>query len=436
MDEKRLKYSQKAIAFFICALVFGLLYNFAAWRTSTLPFVSSFVFDFEKNIPFLPLSIIPYMTSGMFFCLVFFWCTSFQQLKTLTKRMLFVTIIAGIFFILLPLKFSFSKPEISNNILKIPFQFLSKFDSPFNQSPSLHIAYAFIFWTIIRNFASKWKYFLGFWLILLGISTLTTYQHHFIDILTGALLAQISFVIFPLDKENFENRNLIVANYYFLFGWILISAAFILVKFYNPWWYFLLWIAFVMLVVGFQYQKNNVYFLKNREGNIPFFKKMFYFPYQFIYWIFLTFFRINKTPIEIAPNLFISSKLSKKDLESFKIDKSILVYDLSAETSETKIIKENSTYFSFPYLDIGGFDVEETEKLVLEISKNYKKLPKEGKILIHCTMGFTRSTIIGILVTKNILSLPLNEAIDKIKLKHKKAVIHPYLHSFMKKINL
>lgn len=436
MDEKRLKYSQKTIAFFICALVFGLLYNFAAWCASTLPFVPSFVFDFERNIPFLPLTIIPYMTSGIFFFLVFFWCSNFQQLKVLTKRMLFVTIIAGVFFILFPLKFSFSKPEISNNILKIPYQFLLEFDSPFNQAPSLHIAYAFIFWTIIRNFTAKWKYFLGFWLILLGISTLTTYQHHLIDVLTGVVLTLISFVVYPLNKENFENRNSIVANYYFLFGWILILASFLLAKFYNSYWYFLLWIAFVMLVVGLQYQKNNVHFLKNKEGNIPFYKNVFYFPYQFIYWLFWKFFRVNSTPIEVAPQIFISSKLSKKDLELFKIDKNTFVYDLSAETCETKAIKENSSYFSFLYLDIGGFDVNKTEKLILEISKKHKTLPKDGKILIHCTMGFTRSTVIGILVTKNILSLPLNEAVTRIKLKHKKAVIHKNLLSFLKKNNL
>ncbi|WP_307455754.1 hypothetical protein [Chryseobacterium sp. SORGH_AS_0447] len=58
--------------------------------------------------------------------------------------MLFVTITAGIFFITVPLRFSFTKPEVSQNILGLPFSFLKTFDSPFNQSPSLHIAFAFI----------------------------------------------------------------------------------------------------------------------------------------------------------------------------------------------------------------------------------------------------------------------------------------------------
>ncbi|RXM40309.1 hypothetical protein BOQ62_06250 [Chryseobacterium sp. CH21] len=65
--------------------------------------------------------------------------------------MLFVTVIAGICFLLFPLKFSLPKPEVNSSILGYSFQFLKAFDSPFNQAPSLHIAYAFIFWSVFRN---------------------------------------------------------------------------------------------------------------------------------------------------------------------------------------------------------------------------------------------------------------------------------------------
>ncbi|MEI7489123.1 MAG: phosphoesterase, partial [Chryseobacterium sp.] len=139
MDEKRLKFKQKIYAMLLCSVVFMIVYNYSAWHVSRIEKVFSFVFDFEKYIPFLPWTIIPYMTSGLFFCAVFFFCNTKEQLKVLTKRMLFVTIIAGICFLLFPLKFSLQRPEVNGSIFGYSFQFLTTFDSPFNQAPSLHI---------------------------------------------------------------------------------------------------------------------------------------------------------------------------------------------------------------------------------------------------------------------------------------------------------
>ncbi|WP_082891154.1 phosphatase PAP2/dual specificity phosphatase family protein [Chryseobacterium glaciei] len=433
MDEKRLKFKHKIYALLLCSVVFMIVYNYTAWYVSRLEKVPSFVFDFEKYIPFLPWTIIPYMTSGLFFCSVFFFCNTKEQLKVLTQRMLFVTVVAGICFLLFPLKFSLQRPEVNNSIFGYSFQFLTTFDSPFNQAPSLHIVYAFIFWSVFRNL-KKWRIFLMIWLVAIGISTLTTYQHHLIDIISGTILAHISFIIFPYQKNNFLYRNFQVANFYFLLGWIIVSVSLLLYKFSHAYWLIFLWMALVMIIVGYQYQKNNIHFLKDNNGNISFFKKIFYFPYSLIYWIFWKFLRKNKRPLEIVDNIYISSKPDKKDLQDFEINKNIFIYDLSSEIEENSEIKEKSTYYSVPFLDIGMLDIHQTKKLVLKITENYHQLPKDGKILIHCTMGYTRSSVIGILVMKNILSLPLDQAITNMKVLNKNAIIHSYIYDFLKKI--
>lgn len=432
MDEKRLTIQQKIYAFLLCTIVFAVVYNGSALYLSTLAEVPSFVFRFEKYIPFIPWTIIPYMTSGLFFCLVFFCCTHKEQLKVLTQRMLFVTIIAGIGFVLFPLKFSLPKPETENIFFGYSFQFLKIFDSPFNQAPSLHIAYAFIFWSVFRNL-KKGRNLLMVWLILLGISTLTTYQHHCIDIITGSILAHLSFVIFPYRKNDFLYRNFQVANMYFLSGWILILAALLLNEFSGNAGLFLWWPALMNLFIGLHYQRNNIYFLKDQNGNIPWFKKVLYAPYLLIYWVFWKFFRKNKIPVEIIPGLYISSRPDAEDLKNFGNIDSLKVYDLSAEMEEISMIKEKLNYHSVSFLDIGSFETDTTKKLVADISESYKALPEEGKILIHCTMGFTRSSVIGILVMKNILSLPLDEAINTMKTINKNMVIHSYLQDFLKK---
>ncbi|WP_312298557.1 phosphatase PAP2 family protein [Chryseobacterium sp.] len=432
MDEKRLTIQQKIFAFFICTIVFAVVYNGSAWYLSILEEVPSFVFDFEKTIPFIPWTVIPYMTSGVFFCLVFFFCRNKEQLKVLTQRMIFVTVVAGIGFLLFPLKFSLLKPETENSIFGYSFQFLKTFDSPFNQAPSLHIAYAFIFWSVFRNL-KKGRTILIIWLILLGISTLTTYQHHCIDLLTGSILAHLSFIIFPYKKNDFLYRNDQVANVYFLSAWTMILAALLLNEFSGKFWLLLLWPALMGLCIGFQYQKNNIYFLKDRKGNISWIKKIFYAPYLFIYWIFWKFFRKNKTPVEILPGIYISSRPDAEILKNFGITDISSVYDLSAEMEEIRVLKKQFIYHTVPFLDIGYLDVSTVKKLITDITKRYTQLPENRKILIHCTMGFTRSSVIGILVMKNILSLPLEEAINTMKTINKDMVIHSYLRDFLKK---
>jgi len=255
MTEKKLKIRQQAFALTLCTVVFMTVYNAATWYASSLDQLPSFTFDFERSIPFLPLSIIPYMASGFFFCTVFFSCRDKYQLKILTWRMLFVIIAAGIIFTTTPLKFSFTKPEVSNDILNLPFLFLKIFDSPFNQSPSLHIAFAFIFWSVFRDLA-RWRIFLMISLILVGISTLTTYQHHVIDILTGAIVAHISFLVIPYRKSKFEYRNFQFANYYFLSGWILISAGLLTDHYLGSEGFIFFLPASATFMIGYYYQNN------------------------------------------------------------------------------------------------------------------------------------------------------------------------------------
>ncbi|MEG0926357.1 phosphatase PAP2 family protein [Chryseobacterium sp.] len=432
MDEKRLKIKQKIYALILCSVVFMLVYNYTAWYISTLAEVPSFIFDFEKYIPFIPWTIIPYMTSGLFFCVVFSLCKSKEQLKNLTQRMIFVTILSGICFFLFPLQFSLPKPETNNPFLGYSFQFLKTFDSPFNQAPSLHIAYAFIFWTVFRN-RKKGKFFIMLWLILLGVSTLTTYQHHFMDVITGSLAAHISFIIIPYRKKDFRYRNFQVANYYFLSSWIFILFALLLNQFSGYPGFILLWPALMTFSIGYHYQKNNIYFLKDQNGNMTWIKKIFYAPYLLMYRGFWKFLRKNKNPAEPIPHLYISSRPDRNVVERLKINKNTFVYDLSPEMEEISLLKEQSSYHFHPILDIGSFDIEDTQRLIAEISSQYKHLPKDGKILIHCTMGFTRSSVIGILVIKNILSLPLEEAITIMKTSNKNMIIHSYLQDFLKK---
>ncbi len=130
----------------------------------------------------------------------------------------------------------------------------------------------------------------------------------------------------------------------------MILAALLLNEFSGKFWLLLLWPALMGLCIGFQYQKNNIYFLKDRKGNISWIKKIFYAPYLFIYWIFWKFFRKNKTPVEILPGIYISSRPDAEILKNFGITDISSVYDLSAEMEEIRVLKNNSFITLFHFL--------------------------------------------------------------------------------------
>lgn len=431
MDENRLTFRKKFLAMLLCSLVFSVVYNGATFYASNLENVPSFTFDFEKYIPFIGWTIIPYMTSGLFFITVFFFCKSLEELKILTKRILFIIIFAGICFVLFPLKYSFPKPIVDQYFLKIPFQFLKTFDSPFNQAPSLHIAFTIVFWSVFKNI-EKWKYFILIWLLAIALSTLTTFQHHLIDVFTGVLLAYLSFILFPFRKNDILFRNDIVAHYYYFIGILVLFIAFLFQKYFGQFWLLLIWPSFVILTIGFHYQKNNVYFLKNKKGEISVLNFIFYAPYILLYKLSWIFYRKNRLPVEIAPQLFLSSRLSNNDLQKFNHTPTY-IFDLSAEMEENEILINKTNYTFHPILDIGTFNEMQTEYLIATICSIYSKLNPTEKILIHCTMGVSRSSAIGILVIKNILSLPLDEIITQMKFKNKECKIHPYLKDFLNK---
>lgn len=430
-----MKYT-KAKALCLCTAVFLLVYRSAAWYTSNLDHVPTFLFNFEERMPFIPWTILPYMTSGIFFSLVFFLCEDLLELKVLTKRMLFTTVVAGLCYIIFPLRFSFPKPEVESFIFRPFFKFLEMGDLPYNQAPSLHIAFAFIFWTVFTKMKFPLRFFVGSWLILVGFSTLTTYQHHFVDIISGFILAHFCFVIIPFKKEDLAYKNLRVANYYYLSAGIVGFVTMFLVHLYSSNWLIFIWLFILLVIMGYNYQQNRTHFLKNKNGKILFYNFIFYFPYWFVYWFFWKFLRKNRKPIQIHQQIFISSRLDAEESKNFVNDSETIVYDLSAELIENKILLKNSKYNFHPFLDVGSYDINELRFLVNKIANEYRQLNSNSKILIHCSMGYSRSALVGVLVLKNILYLPLDKAIEKVRESNKDAIFSKSLLNFIKQHKL
>lgn len=174
-------------------LSYGVANHLAAQRAD----VPSVVFDFEYSIPFWAWTILPYWTVNAFYVGSLFVHRSAQAVDVQGRRLLTAQLIAVSCFLLWPLRFSFERPETSG-WAGFMFDALTSFDKPYNQAPSLHIALLLILWVVYApRLARLPRWGLHLWFALIGLSVLTTYQHHFIDIPTGLALGAFCLWLWP-----------------------------------------------------------------------------------------------------------------------------------------------------------------------------------------------------------------------------------------------
>lgn len=179
-------------------LSYGLANHLAAQRAD----VPSVVFDFERSIPFWAWTILPYWTVNAFYVGSLFVHRSAQAVDVQGRRLLTAQLIAVSCFLLWPLRFSFERPETSG-WAGLMFDALTSFDKPYNQAPSLHIALLLILWAVYApRLARVPRWGLHLWFALIGVSVLTTYQHHFIDIPTGLALGAFCLWLWPEDARS------------------------------------------------------------------------------------------------------------------------------------------------------------------------------------------------------------------------------------------
>ncbi|MGY6237924.1 phosphatase PAP2/dual specificity phosphatase family protein [Burkholderia ambifaria] len=179
--------------------VFFSTYGFANWLAARRAEVPSFAFGWEHGIPFVPWTIVPYWSIDLLYALSFFFWTRRDDLLDHVKRLLTVQLISVACFIAWPLRFGFERPDAGGAAGAL-FTLLMGFDKPFNQAPSLHIGLLVVLWAVyakhLRGTAAR--IVLHAWFAAIGVSVLTTYQHHMIDVPTGAAVGCFALFLFPL----------------------------------------------------------------------------------------------------------------------------------------------------------------------------------------------------------------------------------------------
>lgn len=369
-------------------LTYGTANQLAAQRAN----VPAIVFDWERHIPFWDWSILPYWSIDLLYGLSLFVCASRAQLTTHVKRLIGAQLGAVTCFLLFPLTFSFTRPPTEGWAGQL-FTLLAGFDKPFNQAPSLHIALLVILWVLYAQFVPRaGRWLLHAWFALIGISVLTTYQHHFFDVPTGALLGWLCVWAWPegsaspLHHLRFTDdpRRRVLAARYGL-GATLLSALALWLDGAALW---LFWPAISLLLVALCYGWFGAAgFQKNTDGKLSLAALWLFAPYVFAAWLNSRWWtRKHDKYNEIAPGIWIGRLPAPHDAIWHTVH---AIVDLSAELPLLRPRASGVEIVTIPMLDLAIPSQEELRRAVHAIETARSR----GPVLVCCALGYSRSAL-------------------------------------------
>lgn len=303
-------------ALVVVAAIFYASYGATNALASARTNVPEIYFAWERALPFWAWSIVPYWSLNLLYALGFFLCRDGRELARYVTQLLAAQLIATLFFIAFPLQMSWEKPAVSG-ISGFLFSSLAAFDLPFNQAPSLHIILCVVVGAFyLRKARAVWlKAALVAWFALIGLSVLTTYQHHFIDIPTGLAAGCLVLLIRPLDGAPLsfaiarESVRYKWAALYLGLAFLTLFAAILGAKIWGAWALWLSWasLSFALVACGYAFLGAGV-FAKNEQGRHAAAAKALLFPYlcvarlNALFWL-----RGRRLSDEILPGLYLGS---------------------------------------------------------------------------------------------------------------------------------
>jgi Dual specificity phosphatase, catalytic domain/PAP2 superfamily len=363
--------------------LFLLVYGGCNWITARRANVGTFYFEWERTIPFVPFFILPYMSIDFFFVVAPFLCRNDRELSILAKRIAAAIFVAGLCFLLFPLRFAFPRPH-ADGWFGALFDWFRGMDAPYNLLPSLHAALMLILLDIyFRHTRGFVRAATMIWFVLIALSPVLTYQHHVIDIVGGFVLAGYCFYLFS-DSTHAPpvvvNRR--IGSYYAAGAAVLLTISGI----FWPWGVLLLWPAIALGIVAIAYFRAGPMVFRKTEGKLPWSTRFVLAPCLLGHYLSLLYYRRQcRSWDKVTSQIWIGGKLGCRSANKALCAGVVSVLDLSAEFSETKPFR-TINYRNIPVLDLTA----PTQGQLAEMSKFIGKC-RIGVVYVHCKIGYSRS---------------------------------------------
>lgn len=371
---------------------FYLSYGTANWLASLRTNVPNLAFGWERHIPFIAWTIIPYWSINAFYALSLFVNDTPEAVGRLARRYLTAQIVAVACFIAFPLEAIFVRPE-TQGLPGFMFDVLGGFDKPFNQAPSLHIALLVIIWDHWRTrLAGAWLAAWHAWCLLIGVSVLTTWQHHLIDIPTGALLGLFTLWLFPAGQPSplagfrptgYPKARWLAAGY--AAGAALLIALTVPATLHSGAGLLLLWpvLALAMVALGYAGAGERV-FQKEADGRVSFASRWLLLPYRLGARLNIRWWTRRLAPTtEIAGGVFLGRMPGRGELAPYAA-----VIDMTAELPG--LPGSGPVWQAFPSLDLLPLPAARIHEAALAV----EAARRHGPVFICCALGFQRSAMV------------------------------------------
>jgi protein-tyrosine phosphatase/membrane-associated phospholipid phosphatase len=365
-------------------------YGFATWISSQRPDVGFIVFAWERHIPLLPWTIIPYWLIDVLYGVSLLLCTTRRQLDTHACRLLCTQLLAVSCFLLFPLRCTFERGEVAGAFGWL-FAVLMSFDQPFNQAPSLHIALLVVLMeAYLRAVPRAWHTLVHAMALLIGVSVLTTWQHHFFDIPTGLWLGCFVVWLFPTDTRPLPRRASLTrdktrrrlamgyASAAVVIGCLAASTG-------GVWWW-LLWPCGSLALVALVYLVlDGESFGKRDDGSMPLAVRCLLGPYLLGAWLNSRWWtRRLATADPVLPGILLGRLPTPTELQRLRV---LAVVDLCAELPCST---PGTRHTLVPMLDLVEPRLAQVEMAVAAI----EAARPAGPVLVCCALGFARSALV------------------------------------------
>ncbi|WP_051304851.1 phosphatase PAP2/dual specificity phosphatase family protein [Chitinilyticum litopenaei] len=377
----------------IAAPGFFLFYGQANAYAATLPAdaVGNIAFAWERAlIPFWPWTIIPYWSIDLMYGVSILIGTTRLEIRTQACRLLLATALSSLCFVLWPLRFGWDRPEVAGLFGQL-FAALGLFDKPFNQAPSLHIGLLFIIWLrFAAHLPARWLPLLHLWCVLIGLSVLTTWQHHVLDIPTGVAMGVLVCWLLPMPPAGWRHwRSADAGRARQLAGRYLLGAATFaaLALILQGWAWLLLWPAAALLVVALAYTGLGPQVFQKVEGRLRIAASWLTAPYRWGAVITRGYF-LRRLPgaEEIVPGLWVGPITAARETRF------AAVLDLTAEYP--RLAHADCAYRQYPLLDLlapAPHELREAASLLDALVQAHPGQP----VLVHCALGLSRSSAVA-----------------------------------------
>jgi protein-tyrosine phosphatase/membrane-associated phospholipid phosphatase len=366
------------------SVLFLVVYGWCNWLATQRHDVGTLYFAWERFIPFVPLMIVPYMSIDLFFVAAPFLCRSERELATLSKRIVGAIVVAGICFLLFPLRFAFERPPASGWLGAI-FDWFRAMDQPHNLLPSLHIAFRTI---LAQHYARHTRGLLrsasNVWFVLVGLSTVLTYQHHLMDVVAGFALGVCCIYFIRESASHLSvivNRR--VALYYALAA--LMVAG--LIVWFWPWGALLLWPGLALSIFASAYFGLGPGIFHKADGRLHWSARLVLAPCLLGQHLSLLYYRRQCRPWDkVTPQVWIGRVLNDREAYEAVLLGVTAVLDLTAEFSEAKPFRA-LVYRNIPIVDLTAPSLDQLREMATFIGEESRK----GIVYVHCKIGYSRT---------------------------------------------